>query len=203
MPLSLTASLRRMDDVVADAAVDLPVELGGAASGNPPLARGGAGERALAELLGPRLTRAGFEVEVVPAAGAVDRPSLLATARGRGGGRSLVLNGHLDTVGVHGMPEPFAGTIDGDRRTGRLRGRGACDMKAGVAAMIAAAEAVAARRPAGGGARAPGGRARWCCPWSPTGRTRASAPRPCCAGSGTARGTGCPTPASSASRAGS
>src|SRR3954451_8317658 len=106
MPLSLTASLRRMDDVVADAAVDLAVELVRVDSVNPSLAPGGAGERALAELLGPRLTRAGFEVEVVPAAGAVDRPSLLATARGRGrgGGRSIVLNGHLDTVGVHGMP---------------------------------------------------------------------------------------------------
>ncbi len=138
-----------MDEVVADAAVDLAVELVRIDSVNPSLTPGGAGERDLVEFLGRRLTRAGFDVEVVPAAGAVDRPSLLATARGRGGGRSIVLNGHLDTVGVHGMPEPFTGRIDGDPRTGRLIGRGACDMKAGVAAMVAAAEAVAARRPAG------------------------------------------------------
>ena len=47
------------------------------------------------------------------------------------------------------MAEPFAGRVDGDRSTGRLVGRGACDMKGGVAAMVAAAEAVAARGTAG------------------------------------------------------
>jgi len=48
----------------------------------------------------------------------------------------VVLNGHLDTVGVAGMPAPFTPRVDGDR----LLGRGAADMKGGVAALVAAAE---------------------------------------------------------------
>ncbi len=52
----------------------------------------------------------------------------------------MVLNGHLDTVGVAGMPAPFTPARDGDR----LAGRGAADMKGGVAALVAAAEALAA-----------------------------------------------------------
>jgi acetylornithine deacetylase len=88
-------------------------------------------------------------VEVVPAAGVTGRPSLIARHAGTGGGRSLLLNGHLDTVGVAGMAEPFAGRITDGRDGGRLLGRGACDMKAGVAAMVAAAEAAAAAGTAG------------------------------------------------------
>ena len=63
---------------------------------------------------------------------------MLVRARGTGGGRTLLLCGHLDTVGVEGMADPHAPRIDGDR----LYGRGAYDMKAGVAAaLIAAREA--------------------------------------------------------------
>jgi acetylornithine deacetylase len=49
---------------------------------------------------------------------------------------TVVLNRHLDTVGVTGMPEPFTPPVEGDR----LYGRGAADMKGGVAALVAAAE---------------------------------------------------------------
>jgi acetylornithine deacetylase len=59
----------------------------------------------------------------------------------------LLLNGHLDTVGVGAMADPFGARIDGDRRTGRLLGRGACDMKGGVAGIVAAAEAVSRADP--------------------------------------------------------
>jgi acetylornithine deacetylase len=52
----------------------------------------------------------------------------------------VVLNGHLDTVGVAGMAEPFVPRVDGDR----LFGRGAADMKGGVAAVVAAAERLVA-----------------------------------------------------------
>jgi acetylornithine deacetylase len=83
-------------------------------------------------------------VDLVPAAGAPGRPSVVARHAGTGGGRSLLLNGHLDTVGVAGMTDPFAGRVAGGSVRGRLLGRGACDMKAGVAAMVAAAEAAAA-----------------------------------------------------------
>jgi acetylornithine deacetylase len=59
---------------------------------------------------------------------------VLVRARGTGGGRTLLLCGHLDTVGVAGMREPHDPRVDGDR----LYGRGAYDMKAGVAAALLA-----------------------------------------------------------------
>ena len=60
--------------------------------------------------------------------------------RTRAPGRSLMFCGHMDTVGVEGMSAPF----DPRERNGRLYGRGAQDMKGGVAAMIDAARVVAA-----------------------------------------------------------
>src|SRR5918992_6199728 len=104
---------------------------------NPALVPGAPGERPAVELLAARLAPRGFEIEIV---GPPDRPSLLATHRGRAGGPSLALNGHLDTVGVEGMEDPFSARIEGDR----MYGRGTCDMKAGVAAMVVAAEHAAA-----------------------------------------------------------
>jgi acetylornithine deacetylase len=116
--------------------VELTRELVALDTVNPALVPGAPGERPAVELLATRLGARGFEIEIV---GSADRPSLLATHRGRGGGRSLVLNGHLDTVGVEGMEDPFSARIDGDR----MYGRGTCDMKAGVAAMVVAAERAA------------------------------------------------------------
>ncbi len=135
--------------VTAAAAVGLAMQLVRTDSVNPALVPGAAGEAAVAGLLAQRLERAGFGVQLVPAAGAPGRPSLVARHAGTGGGRCLLLNGHLDTVGVAGMAEPFAGRVLGGRVRGRLLGRGACDMKAGVAAMVAAAEAAAAAGTAG------------------------------------------------------
>ena len=64
------------------------------------------------------------------------RPQLLATASGTGGGRTLLLNGHIDVVTVEPREgwtsDPFTPAL----RDGRLYGRGACDMKGGVAAML-------------------------------------------------------------------
>lgn len=78
-----------------------------------------------------------MEVELVePEPG---RPSVLGRLRGAGGGRSLMLNGHLDTVGVEEMERPFEPRIEG----GRLHGRGAYDMKGSVAACLAAVKAIA------------------------------------------------------------
>jgi acetylornithine deacetylase len=66
------------------------------------------------------------------------RPSVLVTARGSSDGRTLLLCGHLDTVNVEGMTDPHTARIEGDR----LFGRGAYDMKSGVAsALIACREA--------------------------------------------------------------
>jgi acetylornithine deacetylase len=63
-----------------------------------------------------------------------NRPSVMAKVPGRGGGRSLLLNAHLDTVGVDGMPDPFCARV----HDGRMYGRGAYDMKAGLAACMLA-----------------------------------------------------------------
>ncbi|MDX6599915.1 MAG: acetylornithine deacetylase [Gaiellales bacterium] len=68
------------------------------------------------------------------------RPQLVARFRGSGGGRTLLLNGHVDVVDVEPrgdwtQPDPFSAVI----RDGRLYGRGACDMKGGVASMVVAA----------------------------------------------------------------
>ena len=63
------------------------------------------------------------------------RPSVVVRSRGTGGGRTLLLCGHIDTVAVEGMTEPpFEARIESDR----LYGRGAYDMKAGVAAALTA-----------------------------------------------------------------
>jgi acetylornithine deacetylase len=110
---------------------------------NPDLVPGGAGEGEVAAYVAGWLRDAGLEVEVdEPAPG---RPSVVAVARGRGGGRSLMLNGHLDTVGVEGMERPFEPVV----QDGRLYGRGGYDMKAGVAACMVAARRLAAEDLAG------------------------------------------------------
>jgi acetylornithine deacetylase len=73
-----------------------------------------------------------------------DRPNVVGLRRGAGGGRSLVLQGHVDVVSPeplsHWTRDPWGGEIVGER----LYGRGACDMKAGVGAMLFAARAIAA-----------------------------------------------------------
>ncbi|HEY8647369.1 MAG TPA: hypothetical protein VIL77_15980 [Gaiellaceae bacterium] len=71
---------------------------------NPALIVGAAGEREIADFVVDWLTRADLDVEVVePVPG---RPSVIAVARGTGGGRSLLLNAHLDTVGTEAMETP-------------------------------------------------------------------------------------------------
>ena len=102
---------------------------------NPSLVEGGAGEAEVAAFVADWGRTAGLEVDVV---GAPSRPSVVLRARGSGRGRSLLLCGHLDTVGVEGMTAPHVPRVDGDW----LYGRGSYDMKAGLAAaMIAARDA--------------------------------------------------------------
>ena len=66
------------------------------------------------------------------------RVSVVGRLRGTGGGRSLLLYGHVDTVGVEGMADPFAAEV----RDGRMYGRGAYDMKSGLAACMAAVKSL-------------------------------------------------------------
>lgn len=64
-----------------------------------------------------------------------DRPSVVGIVRGSGGGKSLMLNGHIDTVTCLGYDDdPLSGKIE----DGKLYGRGSADMKSGVAAQMIA-----------------------------------------------------------------
>jgi len=101
---------------------------------NPDLDSSGSGEQAVVRVVAEWCERAGLEVAVEEAA--PGRPNVVATARGSGGGRTLLLNGHVDTVGVAGMVDPFSGLVEDDR----LYGRGSYDMKGGVAACLVACE---------------------------------------------------------------
>ncbi|MHB8839132.1 MAG: ArgE/DapE family deacylase [Gemmatimonadaceae bacterium] len=102
-------------------------------SRNPKLVPEAPGEGECARMLADVLTSWGFRVALLE--GAPQRPNVVARI-GRPGGRTLMFNGHLDTVGVSGMTHPpFEPVI----RDGNLHGRGSCDMKGGVAAMCAAA----------------------------------------------------------------
>lgn len=117
----------------------LTAELVGVDSVSPSLVPGAAGEGTIARTLAGRLERAGYRVELIAAADP-RRVSVVAERTASVAGRTVVLNGHLDTVGVEGMPEPFTPRI----ADGRLYGRGASDMKGGVAGLVVAAEALAA-----------------------------------------------------------
>src|SRR6266699_5194421 len=102
---------------------------------NPDLVADGAGEGEIARFVANWLTWAGLEVEIdEPRPG---RPNVIGIARGTGGGRSLMLNPHMDTVGVVGMERPHDPYIQDNR----LYGRGAFDMKGGLAAIMAAGAA--------------------------------------------------------------
>ncbi len=104
---------------------------------NPSLSDTGGGEAAIGAYVAGALGAAGLEVRThEPQRG---RVSVVGRLAGKSGGRSLMLNAHLDTVGVEGMANPFGAEI----RDGRLYGRGAYDMKGSLAACIAAAKALA------------------------------------------------------------
>ena len=127
-----------------DPVITLLRELVAIDSVNPSLVPGAAGEGQIAQAIAAHMRRIGLDVELQDAA--PGRPNVVGVLEGRARGRSLMFCGHIDTVGVDGMSAPF----DPQIRHGRLYGRGAQDMKGGVAAMIDAARAVAARGLASG-----------------------------------------------------
>ena len=118
----------------------LLAELVSVESINPVLVPGGAGEGRIARRVAEWLEAAGLETSLEDAA--PGRPNAVAVARGTGGGRSLLLVAHTDTVGVAGMERPFEPRVE----DGRLYGRGAYDMKAGLAAIMLAGREAARRR---------------------------------------------------------
>ena len=99
-----------------------------------------------ARVIGGKLAECRFEVEYLPAEGCLEhtrghpRINVVGFRRGRAERPAIHLNGHYDVVppGEGWTVHPFAGTV----RDGRIYGRGACDMKAGIAAAVFAAEAI-------------------------------------------------------------
>ena len=125
MPLHADPAVRLLGDLVAIDSV------------NPSLVPGAAGEGAVARRVAEEMRAIGLTVEITDVSSG--RPNVVGTLEGRAPGRHLMLCGHTDTVGVAGMARPF----DPELRDGRLYGRGAQDMKGGVAAMLGAARVVA------------------------------------------------------------
>jgi succinyl-diaminopimelate desuccinylase len=99
-----------------------------------------------ARFIGSRLATCRFEVEYHAAEGrpehtrAHPRINVVGTRRGRAPRPLVHLNGHFDVVpaGAGWTVDPFGGEV----RDGRIWGRGSCDMKAGIAAAVFAAEAI-------------------------------------------------------------
>lgn len=111
---------------------------------NPDLVAGAAGEGAIATWCAEWLDEAGFVVTVLH--NTPGRPSVVGVKRGSGPGPSLMLNAHLDTVGVATYNgNPFGGEL----ANGRVYGRGAIDTKSGLAAILVAAARSAAHGLAG------------------------------------------------------
>jgi len=104
---------------------------------NPTLVpESGPGEVAIATKTAAVFRELGLEVDIV--ASEPGRPSVIGRLPGSGGGRSLMLNAHYDTVGAAGVADPFGAAV----RDGRLYGRGSYDMKGSLAACIGAVEAL-------------------------------------------------------------
>ncbi len=152
MSADLTARLlaevtARREDLVA-----LTQELIRIPTLNPP----GALYREICDLLDRRLLKSGFHTELIRAEGAVGdsdrhpRWNIVARREGAGPGQCVHFNSHIDVVEVgHGWTvDPFGGEV----KDGRVYGRGACDMKGGLAASIVAAEAFIAVCPEYAGA---------------------------------------------------
>jgi acetylornithine deacetylase len=122
--------------LASDPAIRLLKDLVAIDSVNPALVPGANGEAAIARTLLAELARIGMTTSVQEVA--PGRPNVVGVLDGRRPGRSLMLCGHIDTVGVAGMTRPF----DPVEQHGRVYGRGSQDMKSGVAAMIDAVRVI-------------------------------------------------------------
>jgi acetylornithine deacetylase len=128
-----------MPDASRDPCISLLRDLVAIDSVNPSLVPGAAGEGPIAAAVAAHMRRLHLDVAVQEVA--PGRPNVIGVLEGRQPGPSLMLCGHVDTVGVDGMRDPF----EPRERDGRLFGRGSQDMKGGVAAMIDAARVAAER----------------------------------------------------------
>ena len=127
-------------DRAADEIVDFASRLVRIATVNPP----GDEYETCANLIGDQLRAHGADVQLLPAIGRFEHtpehPRINVVGRFDGRGPAVHLNGHFDVVpaGQGWTRDPFGGHVV----DGRLYGRGACDMKAGLAAAVFAAEAI-------------------------------------------------------------
>ena len=112
------------------------VELVQIDSSNPSLTPDSPGEAEVGAYIEKLLNSLGLAVEKTELE--PNRVNVVGRLAGSGGGKTLMLNGHTDTVGIEGMAEPFSGDI----RDGKLYGRGSYDMKGSVAAMLAVTKAI-------------------------------------------------------------
>lgn len=119
---------------MSDSPVELLRQLVAINSVNPDLVPGGAGEAEIGAFCAAWLSARGFEVHRIETR--PGRPSIVGIARGTGGGKSLMFNGHYDTVSL----ATYGGDgLDARIEDGKVFGRGSFDMKGGVAAMMVAA----------------------------------------------------------------
>ncbi len=144
--------IRREDDLVELLRALIGFDTVTFAPGAPPRE-----EEALQRFLGARLAAHGAAVTVgepdaalvadhpaiPPGFSFAGRPQLLARFAGAGGGRTLLLNGHVDVVVAGPLETWSSDPFDAVIRDGAVWGRGACDMKGGVACMVLAAEVLA------------------------------------------------------------
>ncbi|MFN2282306.1 MAG: ArgE/DapE family deacylase [Anaerolineales bacterium] len=115
---------------------DLLIKLVQTDSRNPDMVADGPGEERIGVDIAKTLEELGLPVTTYHLA--PGRVNVIGVLPGMGGGRSLILNGHMDTVGVDEMQDPFSAKI----REGRLYGRGSQDMKGSLAAMLGAIKAL-------------------------------------------------------------
>jgi acetylornithine deacetylase len=142
----------RRDEIVSLACELIRLDTTARAPGDPPR-----DEAVLQRLLADRLAIAGASIDlfepdasqlaglplVPPGLDFRGRPQLVARLSGRGGGRSLLLNGHIDVVPTQEADGWSSPPLAPEVRDGRLYGRGSCDMKGGIAALVVAAETLA------------------------------------------------------------
>jgi acetylornithine deacetylase len=138
--LNTDISVRKLGSVDRSATIKLLEDLIRINSVNPSLVPGAPGEAEIAGHIAGFMEGCGLETrleEVAPG-----RPNVVGVLRGSGEGPTLMLNGHMDTVGVDYMEiDP----LDPAVREGSMYGRGAIDMKGGLASLLAAVKAVADR----------------------------------------------------------
>lgn len=141
MTPTLQQVLDRIDDRVDDL-VELTRDLIRFPTINPP----GEAYQPCAEYIGKRLSNRGFDVEYVRGVGApgdsdaYPRVNVIARREGAGPGPCVHFNGHIDVVEVGSgwTVPPFDGVV----KDNKVYGRGACDMKGGLASAIIAVEAL-------------------------------------------------------------